>query len=853
MMNKFLAFVLLFCLAIPDTMAAVRGANAPKRQNTTDIKQDKTINLQVANLNSARSTVNSKTKTVSNQTSKRTTTQRQTGQNTSRATLNANQSRVSARVTNSVQATTPKVTPRAAAIDQTSAAMAETRTGSEYEKCKSAFFTCMDQFCQLKNDDYRRCACSNRMKSLSEVRTTLQEAGNQLTVFTENLDVVGMTKNQATAMKTASDGENALTSDKSASKALLQAIMNSLRGQDSNVGGKYSDLNSINISFDAVNSFGTMDAGQAIAKYSGQNLYSAVYPQCRQAVKADCNNASMQRAINAYLMAIEQDCNTVQSAIENMQKQAKASIRESSAMLDLARIENRQNHNSDDIATCINNVESAILSEEVCGKNYHKCLDNGEFIDISTGAPIAGIKDFYKLEQMLTFANDVDLASQKLSKLSSNRTFVLNFESHVKKFAKDALDRCREKSDDVWSNYLDKALLDIYYSQKDKVNEIKQGCFDFISACQENGNNAMTAAMASLTGDAKIVLQPDTILLTKNMCDDYIQSCDNMFDGDTSTKQLFSEYINHQVSVDTLAACRAIIQQCFDNFGGKNYENFYVLSGGIITPQEALDWFTLYDKTNVTTPKNNFICEESITNYCEDTKNRTIVSKCANQAAKFEACKDPSVLVKAFGGFDKFTASPDKGSSSIIYIKTKASKNNTYWGLLQYDDMSQDSSEARVTRQAPRPTGVASEIYYKIIDILSTQCRNLEGKFNELRWLDSDYQTRYSSYQDKKGPCFIHNVKSQFSDGYSVFIGENMCPKGYSTTIDTDSWGACLCWENGARRSNNGQSTKCEAMIPNKDHMMNTAKDQVCPAGATITNENNCKDYSDVPSGAYVL
>ena len=128
----------------------------------------------------------------------------------------------------------------------------------------------------MKNDDYRRCSCSNRVYDLAERRQVLQDAGEQLTVFTENLNVVGMTAAQAAAMKTASDGENALTSDTSASKALLQAIMNSIRGTDSNVGGKYSDLNSISISFDTSNAFGMTDAGQAIAQYNGQNLYSSV-------------------------------------------------------------------------------------------------------------------------------------------------------------------------------------------------------------------------------------------------------------------------------------------------------------------------------------------------------------------------------------------------------------------------------------------------------------------------------------------------------------------------------------------------------------------------------------------------
>ena len=141
--------------------------------------------------------------------------------------------------------------------------------------------------------------------------------------FSDNLEVVELTREQAIAMKTASEGEDALAEDKSASKQLLQAIMNSIRGGDTTVGGKYANLNSIDMSFDSSIAFGTSDTGQIIASYNGQNLYSAVYPQCRNAVRNDCNNASLQRAVTAYLMAIEQDCNTVQTAIEQKQKELK--------------------------------------------------------------------------------------------------------------------------------------------------------------------------------------------------------------------------------------------------------------------------------------------------------------------------------------------------------------------------------------------------------------------------------------------------------------------------------------------------------------------------------------------------
>jgi hypothetical protein len=104
------------------------------------------------------------------------------------------------------------------------------------------------------------------------------------------------------------------------------------------------------------------------------------------------------------------------------------------------------------MTACLGNVEKAILSEEVCGAGYHKCLDNGEFIDVSTGAPIAGVVKFYELENLLTFNTTLGVGDQKLAKISNNRMFVTNFEKRVKKFAEPALDKCTERAADVWDD-----------------------------------------------------------------------------------------------------------------------------------------------------------------------------------------------------------------------------------------------------------------------------------------------------------------------------------------------------------------------------------------------------------------
>lgn len=841
-MKKILFFIFSTLICATYATAAVRDENATNRQTSVTERGTNTVANVTARTATTSRTNNSNlsTRNATNtipagtgRTAIRTTTQRQ---NLATKTNATNASR-SASTTVSRSAITPKtnnVTSRPqtqnvsrAAIDKTADVITETRTGAAYEQCKNAYFTCMDQFCSLKNDDYRRCSCSNRVFELTEVRNVMQDAGNQLTEFTENLDVVGMTAAQALAMKTASEGENALTSDTSASKALLQAIMNSIRGEDTFVGGKYSDLNSINLSFDAVNAFGTADSGQIIATYNGQNLYNAVYPQCRQAVKSDCTDAQLQRAITAYLMAIEQDCNTVESAIEQQQKEMKSAVRESSALLDLARVENRQKHNSDDITTCVNNVEAAILSEEVCGAGYHKCLDNGEFIDVSTGKPIAGVEKFYELGNLLKFADGVDAAQQKLSKVTSNKSFVQNFEKRVKKFAEPALDKCTEQADVVWEEYLDKALLAIYYAQKSKVEEIKQGCFDFVSACYVNSDAALTDAMKELTGDdSSILLQPDKVTLTTEICRDYIDSCNMMFYENSG--DIIADYINNRKDTDTLTACRAVVKQCFDSFGGSNYENLYYPYSGVFKKGQALQWFTLYEYDE---------------NGNRDTSKP--VSECAKQLQSIDSCSSPEMMEKAFGGFDVITAGKGKHQNeSVFYLLTDEDTDITTtfrrYGLLatEESDVTVAPNTVRQKRvlshHTPRSTGVATEIYNQVVDILSTQCINLQGRFVELQFIkDGLYKedelcvATFENSTEYGGS----NGMPDLTDIYSIGENENMCPRDYDLNVDTQSWGACLCWENGGRRSKYGQSPKCVSALPIAPKQTTSASD---------ANDQNC-------------
>lgn len=757
-MKKILLIICAFVFCISDAESAVRGTNSVSRSK-----------------NVSQTTTARTTRTKTSRTPIKTTV---SARSTRPVTILMPKSSSEKKATRTSSTATRNVIARATT---NTISASETRTGAEYEQCKTAFFTCMDQFCAFKDDAYGRCSCSDRVFEFKKIVENYQNVSAQLSEFNENLDVVGLTKEEAIAMKVSSEGEDALAKDKSASKQLLQAIMSSIRGESATVSGKYQDLNSIVISGDMINSFNIEDSGQLIASYNGTDLYKAVYPKCRSAIKADCNNASLQRAINAYLMTIEQDCNTVESALQKEQKKLRNATHESSALLDLARVENRQKHNSDDIATCLANVESAILSEEVCGSDYHKCLDYGQFIDVTTGAPLTGVADFYKLGELLTFRTGADLKDQKLSAIQKNRPFVQFFEDKTKKFAKTSLDKCTEDADYVWQQYLDKALLDIYYAQQAKVKTIKQSCLDLIAKCYDNQNAAITTAMANLTGDTSLLLKPATISLTTEMCDNYIQSCNGMFNDD-----IIKEYIANKDQTDSLYACRTIAQQCFESFGGTEYNNLYYTQSGLFQRGKAMDWFTLY----------------SIDVNNDDAK--TIVSPCAQQVASTPGCEDK--LETVFGGFDNYEPLvPDTLPIPNYYVE----------------------------QRIPRQTGVATEIYYRILNTLANNCSGLGGYFVEYK-----YATEYGYKPDDFCKIASNDMDSIFYMNsvynspntlvywYHFIPEENMCPLNYNIAVDTQSWGMCSCWENRGYRSKNGTINTCMPVVPS----LSGDNDPICSA-----------------------
>ena len=207
-MKVLLRFIMAYIVSVGVANAAVRDANVISRPSNSKTSQ---VSRTAAN-----------SKSVKNSSSRSSMSRNATQKSTARsATSQVGPARKS--VTNN------KSNPRAKSAD-TNISRAATTTesntfGSEYNSCRDAYFTCMDQFCAQQDSTYRRCVCSSRLTQIKSQERLLSETATQLAGFKDlNLNVIDKSANEVDAMLSATDGESAIKKDTSSSSKQLNNI-----------------------------------------------------------------------------------------------------------------------------------------------------------------------------------------------------------------------------------------------------------------------------------------------------------------------------------------------------------------------------------------------------------------------------------------------------------------------------------------------------------------------------------------------------------------------------------------------------------------------------------------------------
>lgn len=372
-----------------------------------------------------------------------------------------------------------------AAATQTKDKMAPTASTFSYTKCKEVYYSCMDEFCANKDTQLKRCACSARVNDFDEIKEILAKAEEELQNFNERLLSVNMEAEDAMAMVTATEGELAYAQDdESESKKILNEISDKLEAETTSSG-----KDSLTLTLDKAAAFDSLDStlGSSVTSKSGAGLYNAALPICQEMAMEVCDEASAAIVESGYQMAIEKDCNTVETAYENLTGAALAKTNEGSSLLDMSRLDIYQKRNSDDALTCRKKMLDAIYDPAVCGEDLIKCLDiTGKYIDPGTGEAFL-TKDLVNLSTAIIRPTE----NQTWTTVSNNKDFVY-FLENKKEYLESAMANCQDISSVIWDDFIEDAMAQIKLAQVVKLEEMRESCTTLTTECLSDSKTSIT-------------------------------------------------------------------------------------------------------------------------------------------------------------------------------------------------------------------------------------------------------------------------------------------------------------------------------------------------------------------------
>lgn len=428
----------------------------------------------------------------------------------------------------------------------------------DYSKCKTVYWECMDEFCANKDTTLRRCACSSRIHEFDNIKQQLSDAEEQMVGFNQKLLTVGLDKEDALAINSATDGEKAFQQkDTSESEKLLQKITNTLNSSsDSKIN---SDLSAISLDLDMDSAWDSVDSvsGIATTAKSGLGLYNAAQPICLEMAREVCSDDEFSITENSYKLAIQQDCDTVAKAYSSKYNSAIEKIHESGALLDMARLNAYQQRNSDDVLTCKRKILDKLSEPAVCGEKLYRCLDiTGQYINQADGTAFLSA-NLFNMTTLLTAPSSNDT---KWTRVSSNEPFV-KFLDSKKEYLESATDQCQDIADTVWKDFLEDALSQIKLAQNAKLEEIRRSCVKLIAECKTNALTSLEEFDAAAVSTFRIMA--DTTVNT--MCEDVQSACTALIDSSLGNTKWSGavESMTADITYDAiLENCTAVGRTC---------------------------------------------------------------------------------------------------------------------------------------------------------------------------------------------------------------------------------------------------------------------------------------------------
>ena len=285
--------------------------------------------------------------------------------------------------------------------------------------CKAQYAACMDNYCNVLDDNQGRCSCSANLKNYAAAEAALKQATEELQEVAQKIQYIGLSAREVETLFTQTEAELKMqtTTDTSQLKTSLDKIKDMIINVQS--GTASSTANSSALSFDLsglldftidstgfdLTSFlgGLGTNANSINNQRGAELFKTATNRCKTNVLRSCTAAGVDASLiaNAYDLEIDKECIIYERALNDSNDQMIATVRNAKNVLQRARLLVEQSKNEYDMRGCINALDACMQDEYVCGSDYEKCLDpsgryivNGEIvIGSDPGHAVNGIVD----------------------------------------------------------------------------------------------------------------------------------------------------------------------------------------------------------------------------------------------------------------------------------------------------------------------------------------------------------------------------------------------------------------------------------------------------------------------------
>ena len=352
--------------------------------------------------------------------------------NTRRATV-----RASTGITSATVSTTPVITEED--ISTTTSNLTAIAELTDY--CKAQYAACMDNYCNVLDDNQGRCSCSKNIKNYEKIEQALSKANEEFQDVIQQIKYIGLTAEQINSLFDETIAEQTMADRKNDSSRLqdsLTAIKKKIVDASSpsasssvSTGVSLDTSGLFNVDVTAggidINSFlGNNGSNtQSVSNQRGEQLFKTATNRCKTAVLNSCVAQGIDANVitNSYDLEIDKQCIAYERNLNDSNAEMRQNIINASTILKQARLVLAQNKNTYDVRSCVAAIDSCMQDEYICGSDYELCLDptgkylaNGEIVKGGTPGVSGGT---VANEQLITESNMTTWASSGMYNLYS--------------------------------------------------------------------------------------------------------------------------------------------------------------------------------------------------------------------------------------------------------------------------------------------------------------------------------------------------------------------------------------------------------------------------------------------------